>query len=318
MDFALISGGMELTPSNSSFHLHTVLQGPCKWIRMMIPDDSRMLIELLPLDGISGTVVSDQHWVEENLLCLLSNAVKYSNHGTITVRVILNGANIRIMVEDMGIGIAAESKYLLFRKFSKLQKMASGSTGLGLYSLSKRCEAMQGSCGVCDRSDGNQGTVFWFEFPCVVSEECAAMSAHGSASPEREDSSLTILIVDDSLVVIKFLTKCLHALGHQTVTAYNGAEGLQKVLDAKNVIDLVIMDLQMPVMDGIEATKRIRTAESSDPSRMKLPIICSSANSNKETETLAIAAGVDYFLPKPFNKKALSHLISGLQVKMKE
>ena len=318
MDFALISGGVELTPSNASFHLYTALRNPCKWMRMMIPDDSRMLIELVPAEDIIEMVVSDQHWVEENLLCLLSNAVKYSNHGTITVRGLLNGSNIRIMVEDMGIGIAAESKPLLFRKFAKLQKMASGSTGLGLYSLSKRCEAMQGSCGVSDRSDGNRGSVFWFEFPYVVSHECAAASAHGSASPERRDSSLTILIVDDSLMVIKFLAKCLHALGHDTVTAYNGAEGLEKVLQLGNEIDLVIMDLQMPVMDGIEATKRIRSAEALDPSRNKLPIICSSANSNYETEALATAAGVDFFLPKPFNRRALHLLISELQMKMKE
>lgn len=317
MDYALISGGLELTPSNSYFNLKIALQGPCKWMRMMIPSDIRLMIILAPVEESIELVVSDKHWVEENLLCLLSNAVKYSNHGTITVTAVLNGSNIRVMVEDMGIGIADESMLLLFRKFSKLQNMASGSTGLGLYSMRMRCEAMQGSCGVQDRPDGNQGSLFWFEFPHIVSQEIFETSALESFSSEDENTPLTILIVDDSPMVVKFLTKILHPKGHNIITAYNGAAGLDKVLEMKNEIDLIIMDLQMPIMDGIEATKRIRIVEKLDPSRKKISIICSSANSNTVTEALAVDAGVDYFLPKPFKKKSLFRIVAETQEKMK-
>lgn len=322
MDYSLISGGIGLIPSNSSFNLQSALNNPIKWMGTMITADGRIKIILNPLPEGMENIISDRHWVEENLLCLLSNAVKYSNRGTIRISVTLNNINIRVTVEDTGIGISAESRPLLFKQFSKLQNMATGSTGLGLFSLLKRSEAMDGSCGMEDRPDGAQGSVFWFQFPYIISRENSSirlprlcLSTRGSTRTSfTTQGNLTVLIVDDSPMIVKFLTKTLTRMGHRVISACNGADGLEKMIEKKNKIDLVIMDLQMPVMDGIEATRRFRELESLDVTRNRLCIVCSSANSQFEIEALAIAAGVDSFLPKPFDVSKFSSLIASIQI----
>jgi signal transduction histidine kinase len=122
-----------------------------------------LILDSIPIE--LNTIISDKHYIEENLLCLLSNAIKYSTHGIIRVNVSTTECksqckydkNVRVTVTDNGIGISDESKIKLFKKFSSVQNMATGSTGLGLYSLLKRSEAINGSYGMQDREDGEQG-----------------------------------------------------------------------------------------------------------------------------------------------------------------
>ena len=301
---------------------------PCTWIKALLPADGRIQIVLDPLPEEIEEITSDRHWFEENLLCLLSNAIKYSIRGTIRVTVSLRETFIRVTVEDMGIGISSESKSLLFKQFSKLQNMATGSTGLGLFSLLTRSKAIGGSCGVEDRPDGFQGSVFWFEFPYLPSTELRGLD-NSFVNPlnvvsvpdsSRRNSTcspnvrLLVLIVDDSPVVVKLLAKALAGLGHDVITACNGADGLDKFQESFNQIDLVFMDIQMPVMDGIEATRRFRELEASRPTRPRTQIICSSANSHCDVAGRASAAGVDAFLPKPFTSSQLAALISAQKI----
>jgi CheY-like chemotaxis protein len=195
---------------------------------------------------------------------------------------------------------------------------------------------------VDDRSDGQPGSSFWFEVPYdpessppstsdeTVAEETDSDKSHlklqlPSPLPklpgQLEDShNLNVLVVDDSIAVIKILSNKLRSFGHRVETAKAGAEGLQKMISMGKELDLVIMDLQMPVMDGIEATRQYRawereteTAESSSSKERRnkrLPIICSSANCSQRTMMTAMAACVDSFLPKPFNLAALSSALS--------
>ena len=306
IDFSKSTNGVALIPSNSSFHLQSSLENPIKWVKAMIFDDS-ITVSLSPLPVALDSVITDKHWVEENLLCLLSNAVKYSSQGAISVSTTIQNDFIRISVQDSGIGVSAESKELLFKKYSKVQSMAVGSTGLGLYSLLNRCEAIGGSCGVNDREDKKQGSLFWFTFPycpeIIESEQEFFFTNETKSTPLR---SLRILIVDDSSAVVKILSKKLSALGHLIFSACNGADGLKLMIEMKNALDLVIMDIQMPVMDGIEATKRYRDIENENNDRKYLPIICSSANSSGNVKSLASSAGVDSFLHKPFTAAILA------------
>ena len=328
MDYSLISGSRELVPSNVCFIVRQTMIKPCTWIKALLPADGRIQIVLDPLPEEIDEITSDRHWFEENLLCLLSNAVKYSIRGIIRVTVSLRMSFIRVTVEDMGIGISAESKSLLFKQFSKLQNMATGSTGLGLFSLLTRSKAIGGSCGVEDRPDGTQGSIFWFEFPYLPSTELRGVdnsvgnpndnNAVTVSNCSRRNSScslnpnvrLLVLVVDDSPVVVKLLAKALNGLGHDVITACNGAEGLDKFQESYNQIDLVFMDIQMPVMDGIEATRRFRELEASRSHRPRIPIICSSANSHSDVAGRATLAGVDAFLPKPFTNVQLAALIA--------
>lgn len=253
IDYSKTSTGIGLNPSNSSFAILTSLNNPIKWIKSMISND-RIAIQLDPLPQGMQILISDKHWVEENLLCLLSNAVKYSSRGIIHVIVTIDMNMVKITVEDTGIGISEEAKLQLFKQFAKVQSMVVGSTGLGLYSLAKRAEAIGGSCGHDSRRDGKQGSAFWFTFPHRPDSSDDIESVKLSIMPTLEIAEmevLTILIVDDSPSVIKILSQKLKGFGLSVITACNGADGLEVMVSKKNLLDLVIMDIQMPVMGGI-------------------------------------------------------------------
>jgi CheY-like chemotaxis protein len=344
IDFTEANSSVGLTPCKTAFNLQKSINTPVKWMRSMLPPGGGISLVLDPLPKEVMTIVSDQRWFEENLLCLLSNGVKYSSEGIVRIVTAVKHGFIRVTVEDNGIGIVAEERPKLFEQISHVQRMTVGGSGLGLYSLSKRSEAIGGACGVDDRSDGQPGSSFWFEVPYdpessppSISEETVAEETDSDKSSSHlklqlpsplpmlpgqlEDSHpLTVLVVDDSIAVIKILSNKLRSFGHRVETAKDGAEGLQKMISMGKELDLVIMDLQMPVMDGIEATRQYRAWESetdaaeSNSSKerrnKRLPIICSSANCGQRTMVTAMAAGVDSFLPKPFDIAALSSALS--------
>ena len=320
IDHTKYSNGVGLTPSKSSFDLKSSLDEPMKWIRAVIPAESKKEVVLDPLPAGISDIVSDRHWMQENLLCLLSNADKYSSEGVIRVSVRQIYASIRISVQDSGTGIPAESKQLLFKQFSQLQNATTGSTGLGLFSLLQRSEAIGGCCGVDDRTDGTQGSVFWFEVPfepaeteTATSDITASVSSTATVSSHASSpTSLSILVVDDSACVVKCVSNKLACRGHRVVSACNGAVAVQKMIDMAGQLDLVLMDVQMPVMDGFEATRRYREIEQLQGSSRRLPIICSSSNSGGAVEALAIAAGMDSFLSKPFTVDELSAAIASI------
>lgn len=298
---------MVLSPHNAPFDILAAANNPMKWMKTVLPADGRKCIVLDPLPEGLSTIISDKLWFEENLFCLLSNADKYSSKGTIRVTVSFMKKNIRVAVEDSGIGISSEFKALLFKQFSKVQKMASGSTGLGLYSLLKRSEAIGGSCGFQNREDGVQGSVFWFEFP---HQGCSETLDLVSAKCNSEQESLFILVVDDSPVVTKCLMNKLLSGGHRVEIACNGADALEKMVELAGQLDVVFMDMQMPVMDGLEATRRFREFEKKSGAMNRLPIICSSANTGDGSAALAVAAGMDSFLTKPFSADKLASVLA--------
>ena len=344
IDFTEANNGIGLTPLMTTISLQNSLNVPLKWIRSMLPPDGRVTVALEPLPEGVNIISTDQRWLEENLLCLLSNGVKFSSEGTVRIVPTLRKGMLRITVEDNGIGIDVDVRLKLFQQISQVQRLSVGGAGLGLYSLSKRSQAIGGSCGEDGRVNGQPGSSFWFEFPFLPIQEptlfLRGMSRSISSTAKGEPSftllvdddddgivPLHVLIVDDSIAVVKMLSNKLMSFGYLVTTAKNGAEGLEKMISSHSKLDLVIMDLQMPVMDGIEATRKYRENErerdrmlqksdsfrkfdSMSPimskQRRRLPIICSSANCSGEAGLRAIEAGVDSFLPKPFNLLALT------------
>eukprot|EP00596_Hydrurales_sp_CCMP1899_P000519 CAMPEP_0119034860 /NCGR_PEP_ID=MMETSP1177-20130426/1875_1 /TAXON_ID=2985 /ORGANISM="Ochromonas sp, Strain CCMP1899" /LENGTH=529 /DNA_ID=CAMNT_0006992639 /DNA_START=405 /DNA_END=1994 /DNA_ORIENTATION=+ len=319
IEYSRINCGVDIFISNTSFDLYESLKNPVRWMTTTLPLHGKLALILDPIPIEMNTILSDKHYLEENLLCLLSNAIKYSTHGIIRVNVSTteNNKNVRVTVTDNGIGISDESKIKLFKKFSSVQNMATGSTGLGLYSLLKRSEAIRGSCGMDNRQDGEQGSIFWFEFPYIKSVNIISEKTtlkHTIDNLKNSVKKLNILIVDDSSTVVKILTKKLEFQGHKVISCCNGADGVEKMVELVGQLDLVFMDVQMPIMDGIEATRRYREIESSQDDDKHLKIICSSANSGVATDALAIAAGVDGFLPKPFSLDDLLAAIAEVEI----
>ncbi|RYH26312.1 response regulator [archaeon] len=386
MDCAKSARGLLLSPKYETASLLESLKLPLDCVRSL---RSEVLIVLEPLpEELSRYIITDKQWLQENLLCLLSNAVKYSHRGNVTVRTKLQRSqgSIRFEVEDEGIGMSEEVMDSLFSPFQQSQRLAGG-TGLGLFSLAKRIEALKGDCGVQKRGDGKQGSLFWFSMryrpddsvdmsgaaeqlvaECELqsidsistcgdggySSGSSIASTHHIFSQDSadEDSRITetfteapaltgvisqsiyiprVLLVEDTLSIMKMTSMMLCRQGYEVVTASNGAAALD-LIEAEYrefeegsrsnalVFDVVLMDLQMPIMDGIEATKRLRRWEQQGctSSGYKVPlhrnqqlkIVGLSANSDEAVLQATRHAGFDGFISKPFRMAALLHFLS--------
>jgi signal transduction histidine kinase len=340
IEFAKTSGGIKLSPAMASFNLVEALSMPLKLMES-VQSESTVRMEPLPA-SIHPQIITDLHWLRENVLCLLSNALKYSDDGT-SVTLIVDLVTddqvraqaqcskrgdagettasadsrescdaavpalptvtattgqvptpapapagleplqfVRITIIDGGIGIPEHDRRMLFQAFQQAQRLAGG-TGLGLFSLSQRMQALRGHCGVESRPDGGRGSAFWFAFPykpdrmsdtspgnssgqtsgattppAVVGivgavgmgtvggvvgpvgavSVAGAVGAGGSSPRTRQ---LRILVVDDSLSILKVTGRGITHAGHNCETAQNGSlalDRLQRALPAGE-IDLV-------------------------------------------------------------------------------
>ena len=180
-DYMKASNNVALVPTNGTFEFANTLSMAYRCVRSTIPTGRHLNIHPLPTD-LCPMVISDSHWLLENLLCLTSNAIKYSDSDDIDLFVTLeplkptcpttttttihkvHDKHIIVTVEDHGVGVPEEMRETLFQPFRQAQRM-TGGTGLGLYSLFKRVVALGGDCGVKARRDGTPGSSFWFSFP---------------------------------------------------------------------------------------------------------------------------------------------------------
>ena len=256
---------------------------------------------------------------------------------------------VLVTVEDTGIGLSDEAKSVLFHTTQQVRN--SGGTGLGLYSLAKRIEALGGKYGVKNRSDGQQGSLFWFTFPYRPDNirnlqleipfgsplgtpmlGSPMTSPPGSRRPFPRPPApviphLRILLVDDSSAILKITSRFLKANGHTVETADNGHLCLERLTTGRRDFDVLITDLQMPVMDGFTSVRGYRAWENGfmrgsgkgeegegkgeGVKKSRLYIIGMSANSDEESVKDALAAGMDDFVMKPFNYEVLAASLKG-------
>jgi CheY-like chemotaxis protein len=257
-----------------------------------------------------------------------------------------NNSFLKFEVEDHGIGISEDFAAKLFQPFQQTQRYAGG-TGLGLYSLGKRIEALNGQYGVTGRKDKSHGSLFWFTIPYkpdssmdfqidalsssnIVNEvedevkTSASISKQNKNLPEiyeigdnpmKSKNGMKVLIVDDSISILKTMKMVMTKEGLKVQQAENGFEALEKIeeniFNNNTLFDVVLMDLQMPIMDGLEAVRRLREKElqfnknkyrNNFLKRQQL-VIGMSASSDNETIQETLDAGFDDFLAKPFTFK---------------
>jgi len=237
----------------------------------------------------------DPYRIRQVLLNLLSNAVKFTERGAVTVVAEgLPGGCVRVTVRDTGIGFKPEMKEQLFGRFHQADGSITrrfGGTGLGM-TISRELTQLMGGVLDAEGRDG-EGASFWFDLPLAPAE--MADEAEEVALAEAPDRPLRVLLADDHPTNRKVIELMLEDLA-EVVSVENGAEALMAL--GTDTFDIVLMDMQMPVMDGLEATRRIRETEAA-LGRGRAPLIMLTANALPEHVAASHAAGADRHLEKP-------------------
>ena len=263
-----------------------------------------------------GALLGDSRRIEQILINLTSNAIKFTEHGEVvlTVTAIPTSDNLsrwRFTVSDTGIGIPPETLGKLFQPFSQGDDSLTrqfGGTGLGLVISRRLVELMGGEISVS--SQVGYGSTFWFELgfsPVQEAGDVDAGLAPGSAPAKVPTlAGLRVLAVDDSPINLRMLESALGRLGVLVTLARDGQEALDILKASPRDFDLVLMDIQMPVMDGLEATREIRQ----NPELGKLPVIALTAGVLPEEREAALNAGMYDFLAKPLNLEQMNAVLS--------
>ncbi len=304
LDFSKIEAGrmdLELQPFALADCVHSALE----LVRHRAAD-KRLALALDIAPDVPRGIVSDITRLRQVLLNLLSNAVKFTEAGEVRLSVQRGaGDELRFEVRDSGIGLTPEGIARLFQHFSQADASTTrryGGTGLGLVISQRLAELMGGNMSV--HSDGpGQGSRFTFSIraPAVALPEAPAPLARAVADPKAaERHPLRILLAEDNVVNQKLALRLLGQMGYRADLAVNGIEAVECL--ERQRYDLVLMDVQMPEMDGLEATRRIVARW---PNGERPRIVAMTANAMQGDREDCLAAGMDDYLTKPIRVDAL-------------
>ncbi|MGD0666272.1 MAG: ATP-binding protein [Bryobacteraceae bacterium] len=284
--------------------------------------------------GVPDWVRGDPHRLRQILLNLLGNAVKFTAAGAVTVRLCLKpeqaaaaaGSNgtpaprqIQFAVSDTGVGIPAPQRELIFQPFRQADGSITrrfGGTGLGL-AISRKLVAMMGGRLWLESTEG-QGSTFFFTVPLPAgkapakAEEPGGVATGISPAEQPPRQPLSILVADDNMVNQLLVRTLLEKRGHRVTIVGTGAAALAAWLQDR--FDCILMDIQMPEMDGYEATRRIRAQESINGAH--IPIIALTAHAMKGDREKCLQAGLDSYISKPIETAALDAALASLPARI--
>ncbi len=256
--------------------------------------------------SIPQVLTGDPNRLKQILNNLLGNALKFTQHGSVTLSIIeISSTNqntvLKFSVTDTGIGISEEEQARLFRTFSQVDGSITrkyGGTGLGLSISKQLVKIMGGTIGV--ESNKGSGSSFYFTLKFKLKGEVIQLPQISNPILTKTPNPLRILIVEDDKVNLTVITLMLKGKGHIVETAANGLEAL--LLHEQKQYDAIFMDIQMPIMDGIEATTQIREREGLS---RHTPIIALTAYALQGDREKFLSLGMDEYLPKPIKMEEL-------------
>ncbi len=266
------------------------------------------------VDIIEDTYLGDEGRIRQILFNLVGNAVKFTDEGSVTIKIrsgsdsTVDKAHLLFTVTDTGVGIPDKYQKSIFDSFTQVDGSLSRKykgAGLGLSIVKRLVDLMDGSISL--KSTLGEGTAINFELFLKPTGE-AVFEKEEQICIESLPQKLMIMLVEDEPVNRLMASKLLERMGHDVICAENGTECLEKLHE--NSFDAILMDIQMPGMDGLEATRRIRTSKDFINNR-DIPIIALSAHANKESRYAALEAGVNGYLCKPFEINDLKKILAG-------
>jgi CheY-like chemotaxis protein len=295
IDFSKIEAGrLELV--SEAVDPAALLEGVVRLLRPQA--DTKRLDLRVEIEKSLGWVQSDPVRLRQALFNLVGNAVKFTERGSVTVRCLAPRPGVlRFEVEDTGVGIAADVQARIFQRFDQGDASTTrkfGGSGLGLTITRKLAEMMSGDVGLT--SQEGVGSTFWLE----IAAPPAAAQALAADNLEPVLDGLSVLIVEDNATNRMIATKLLEAMGALVTTAADGYLGVEAAEGGG--FDLILMDVQMPGIDGLEAARRIR-ALGGTPSQT--PIVALTANVLSHQRTAYLAAGMDGVVGKPISPAVL-------------
>ncbi|MDD3354626.1 ATP-binding protein [Zoogloea sp.] len=308
LDFSKIEAG-KLATEHIVFDLRALLGEILPPIVRQAGDKG--LVVLSHIDPqVPEAILGDPVRLRQVLLNLLSNAVKFTGAGEVVLRVVPEGDRLHFAVRDTGIGIAPAAQTHIFEAFSQEDASITrkyGGTGLGLTISSRLVNLMGGQLAL--ESTPGQGACFHFTLPCLMPEGVAQVAAPAEQPLPvvAREAALRVLLVEDNPINQQLALRLLERKGYHVLLAENGQQALDALV--QGAFDIVLMDMQMPVMDGLEATRRIRAREAREGLR-PTPILAMTANAMAGDREVCLEAGMDDYLAKPIKAAELFGMIA--------
>jgi CheY-like chemotaxis protein len=316
LDFSKIEAGrMEL--ESARFSVRQCVSDAAGAMRFMANHKGIALSSMID-ERVPDAWVGDSTRLRQVILNLVNNAVKFTSAGFVHVEVELeqqleNRGVLRFNVTDSGIGLSAEQQKLIFEPFRQADGSITrkyGGTGLGLSICSRLVELMNGAISVA--STPGVGSTFSFTIQCAVCADQAQAGNDGSAPQTEKDNQVTtklrILLAEDNPVNQLVALRLLETRGHAVVVVNDGRAAI--AASSRENFDLILMDVQMPEMDGFEATRILREREQAGARR--IPIVAMTAHAMQGDREKCLAAGMQGYVSKPIRPEALFRTIEEL------
>jgi signal transduction histidine kinase/CheY-like chemotaxis protein len=309
LDLSKIEAG-KISFENKAFQLPALFQ---KLESTLITLAGKKPVEVvLNIDEeIPATIIGDQYRLNQILLNLGSNAIKFTSQGSVSVSAqLLNKtqqqAEIKFEVRDTGIGIAEENQTNVFERFIQVDGDNSrkfGGTGLGLAICKKLVELQEGVIGI--ESALGKGATFWFTLNFKLAKDASSISEQiNSPSSKATLETKEVLVVDDNMINLKLAFQILKRLGIESTTVSSGQDALKEV--KKQTFDAILLDIHMPEMNGFDTFQKIREQG------ISTPIIALTADTFEDTRLEIERFGFDAILLKPYNLDELKELLQNI------